>query len=50
MPNDPLSCNGTVYIKLLILNFKDFFRSQIFFMDILRKKKKIRKIENFNGL
>jgi hypothetical protein len=49
MPNDPLSRSGAVYIKHLILNFKDFFRSQIFFIGISRKKK-IKKIENFNGL
>jgi hypothetical protein len=39
MPNDPLSCSGAVYIKYLILNFKDFSRSQIFFIGITRKKK-----------
>jgi hypothetical protein len=38
MPNDPLSCSGAVYIKHLILNFEDFFRSQIFFIGISRKK------------
>jgi hypothetical protein len=49
MPNDPLNFSGAVYIKHLILNFKDFFKSQIFFYRYF-KKKKIRKIENFNGL